>query len=72
LLEEEGPQPRQSRRQSLDRVRAVKLLTDTGNVGAAAAVLGTLAGATVLAWAAGTVAVLGYASAAVLNFIGNR
>lgn len=73
LPNEKGPQHRQTNEDTVAGLRRAKrVLTDVGNVGAAAAVLATLAGAMLLAWVAGTIAVLVYASAVVLNFIGNR
>ncbi|MGI5506092.1 hypothetical protein [Lentzea sp. CA-135723] len=72
MLEEERPQPQPIEEDPPGRQKARLVLTDIGNVGAAAAVLATLAGATVPAWVAGTVAVLVYASAVVLNFIGSK
>ena len=65
--------PQQIKEESPRRTSQVKrVLTDIGNVGAAVAVLATLAGAMAPAWVAGTIAVLVYTSAVMLNFIGNR
>lgn len=73
MPDEEGPPHQQSPKDSARRLLTAKrVLTDIGNVGAAVAVLGTLAGVMIAAWVAGIIAVLVYASAVVLNFIGNR
>ncbi|MFD9701990.1 hypothetical protein [Lentzea sp. NPDC059081] len=70
---EEGPRPQLTEEDSpTHQLSARRVLTDVGNVGAAVAVLATLAGAMVPAWVAGTIAVLVYTSAVVLNFTGNR
>jgi len=73
LPDEDRPLPQRTQEVPTPRLRQAKrVLTDIGNVGAAVAVLATLAGTMVPAWVAGTIAVLVYASAVVLNFIGNR